>query len=190
MASSSRPPITRRRFLWKLAGWGTLSSLAGLSVYTWRIEPHWVEVVRRPLPIAHLPDRLEGKLLVQISDLHIGPVVDEDYIAGAIDLACSLQPEILAITGDFMTSLGAEQIGNVCRVLQHLQPARLATVAILGNHDYGAGWKQPGVADELTDMLKGQGIAVLRNASLNIDGLAIAGLDDFWSPGFAPEQVM
>lgn len=89
-----------------------------------------------------------------------------------------------------MTSHGSEQIGNVRRVLQHLRPARLATVAILGNHDYGANWRQPAVAEELTDMLRGQGIDVLRNATLDVGGLTIAGLDDFWSPCFAPSQVM
>ncbi|OAI45568.1 hypothetical protein AYO44_12765 [Planctomycetaceae bacterium SCGC AG-212-F19] len=186
-------PLTRRRFLRKLAGWGTVAGgagVAGVGVYAWRIEPHWIEAVRRDLPIAHLPDALAGKVLVQISDLHIGPVVDEDYICGALARACSLQPDILAITGDFMTCHGSEQIGNVRRVLQHLRPARLATVAILGNHDYGAGWRQPAVAEELADMLRGQGLAVLRNATLDVAGLTIAGLDDYWSPCFAPYEVL
>ena len=186
-------PPTRRRFLRKLVGWGALAGVtgaAGIGLYAWRIEPHWVEEVRRDLPIAHLPSELEGKHLVQISDLHVGPVVDEAYIAGAVARACALQPDILAITGDFMTARGAEQIGKVCRVLQQLRPARLATVAILGNHDYGAGWRNAAVADELADMLSGLGIDVLRNATCDVAGLTIAGLDDFWSPCFNPSGVL
>jgi predicted MPP superfamily phosphohydrolase len=60
--------ITRRRFL----RWSAAAAGLGLGVgfYTWRLEPHWVEVVERRLPIVNLPDRLAGAQLVQLSDLH------------------------------------------------------------------------------------------------------------------------
>jgi predicted MPP superfamily phosphohydrolase len=50
----------------------------GLGIYAWRIEPHWVEVVERDLPIRRLPDALVGRTLAQISDLHVGKIVDPD----------------------------------------------------------------------------------------------------------------
>src|SRR5262249_13522292 len=159
-----------------------------LPLYCWRIEPHWIEVVRRDLPIARLPDRLVGKTLVQISDLHIGPVVDEDYIIGAMERVSALEPDILAITGDYMTFQGNEQIGKVVDVLRHLRHGRLATVGILGNHDYAAGWWQKAVADELAEQLSEVGIQMLRNDRKEVDGLTIVGLDDMWGPCFAPEK--
>src|SRR5258708_8389854 len=112
--------MTRRRLLALSAGIG----LPG--AYAWRIEPHWIEVVRRDLTIAALPIDLVGRTLVQIGDLHIGPVVDDDYIKAAIKYASSLGGDILAITGDFITYHGPEQIDHAARVLEHLRPAPLA----------------------------------------------------------------
>ena len=58
--------ISRRQFL------GSALAVAGLTaLYTWRIEPHWLELVYRDLPIANLPPSLAGKRLVQLSDIHI-----------------------------------------------------------------------------------------------------------------------
>jgi len=48
--------ITRRRFL-KVCGAGAGLGL-GTILYTWRIEPHWLEIVERALPIFNLPKKL------------------------------------------------------------------------------------------------------------------------------------
>ncbi len=63
---------------------GLLVGAAGVGTYTWFIEPYWYEVVRLDLPIHRLPVALEGKALVQISDLHIGPEVLDAPPATAI----------------------------------------------------------------------------------------------------------
>jgi predicted MPP superfamily phosphohydrolase len=165
---------------------------AGVAVvgYTWRIEPHWVEVVRRELPIAHLPESLIGRTLVQISDLHVGPVVDEGYISAAVKQASSLVADILAITGDVMTYHCQEQIDQTARVLQNLRPGKLATVGVFGNHDYGLYWSQGEVADQLAVRLTDLGIHVLRNTRLDVQGLQVVGLDDLWGTQFEPQNVM
>jgi predicted MPP superfamily phosphohydrolase len=182
------PRLTRRRFL-TLVG-GTVAAGIGCAGYALRIEPHWVQVVRRELVIEGLGDSLVGKSLVQISDLHVGPIVDEDYISGAMQQVSSLHADIVVITGDLMTCRDTEQITAAMRVLGHLKPARLATVAILGNHDYGSGWSQTHVADALTTQLRRRGIIVLRNDVHHVQGLRLVGLDDLWSPRFAPRRVL
>lgn len=154
--------------------------------YAWRIEPHWVEIVHRPLPIANLPVELVGKTLVQISDLHIGPVVDDDYLIGVLRRVAELSPDILVITGDFMSCQGNEEIEHVRSILTNLQPGKLATLAILGNHDYAHRWDDVATADKLTTQLTALGIDVLRNRTARVGTLAITGLDDLWSPNFDP----
>src|SRR5690606_5473632 len=121
---------------------------------TWRIEPHWVQIVERDLPIRHLPPKLQGKRLVQISDLHVGPIVDRDYLIHCMKRINELKPDILAMTGDFMSCRRGEQVNAAIDVLSHLQPAALATVAVLGNHDYGAEWRQTATADSLTQRMR------------------------------------
>src|SRR5207247_1338102 len=95
----------------------------------------------------------DGRTLVQLSDLHVGPEVDDDYLTGALDLASGLGPDLVVLTGDFMTCRLTEQIDKVGRILGHLKPARLATLAVLGNHDYGTGAAHPRVAAKLVARL-------------------------------------
>ena len=139
---------TRRRFLRKAAV-GTFLAAAGTAVYTWGIEPHWVEVVHRDLPIMHLPSVLAGRTLVQLSDLHVGPEVDDDYLIRNLEYVSDLNADLHALTGDFMTCLRDEQVDHAARVLSHLRPARLATLAVLGNHDYAQTFNNVVVADAL-----------------------------------------
>jgi predicted MPP superfamily phosphohydrolase len=174
--------LTRRRFLGTSAAALGAAGLTG--IYAWRIEPHWLEVVERDLPIANLPPALEGRRLVQISDLHVGPEVDSSYIIAALNRAAMLEPDLTVITGDFVSYRSPEHIDEVARVLKNLAPGSLGCAAILGNHDYGRAWSQTEVADSLSRKLLDLGIRVLRNASQSFNGLNIIGLDDLWGPHF------
>src|SRR5688572_14289106 len=90
--------ISRRRFLQASAA----ASLA-TGFYTWRIEPHWVQVVQRRLPIANLPAEWTGCRIVQLSDLHIGPRVDDGYLRQTFQRVRQLSPEVVVYTGDFIS---------------------------------------------------------------------------------------
>jgi predicted MPP superfamily phosphohydrolase len=183
-----RPLITRRRCL--ALAQAAVAGAAATFLYTWRVEPHWLHVVRRDLPIAGLPYGLAGKLLVQISDLHVGDVVDSSYLIRALELVSGLGQELTVITGDFMSCESSEQIEEVARVLAHLRPGPLGCVAILGNHDYGRGWLDMYAASRLCWVLESLRVAILRNESRMVGGLQIVGLDDLWGPCFAPERIL
>ena len=171
--------LSRRHFLIGAGAVGV--SGAALASYTFGFEPHWIEVVRRSLPVADLPEQLIGKTLVQISDLHVGPIVDERYITSAMERVSALEPDSLVVTGDWMTCRYDESLDQARRVLAHLQPAKLATLGILGNHDYGAAWRQNQVAAKLSGIAADNGIEVLRNETRDVAGLSIVGMDDLWS---------
>lgn len=68
--------------------------------------------------------------------------------------------------------------------MEQLPSAELGTFAVLGNHDYGEGWKNVAVADELSAKLFKLGIRVLRNDCVEAGGLQILGVDDLWSGEF------
>jgi predicted MPP superfamily phosphohydrolase len=146
--------------------------------------------VRRELPIRGLPAALEGKTLVQLSDLHIGPRVDDSYIAETFATVAALQPDIVVMTGDWVTYRGAAQLDALARLLPHFPRGRLATVGILGNHDYGFQWRMPEVADAITARAEANGIRMLRNASATVEGLTIIGLEDLWGPHFTPPSAL
>jgi predicted MPP superfamily phosphohydrolase len=177
--------VTRRRFL-AIAGAGVAG---GAGYYTWRIEPHLLEIVRRPLPVRALPARLSGRTLVQISDVHVGTRVDDRYVLATFRRVAQLQPDIVVMTGDFISHHPGSP-DQVRAVYPHFPKGRLATIAILGNHDYGAAWSHPEVAQQVVDIVQPLGITVLRNEVREVEGLQIAGLDDLWAGRFRPSQPL
>lgn len=173
--------ITRRRFLRAAALASGLGM--GMGIYTWRWEPHWVELVERRMAVANLPDGLRGARLVQLSDLHIGPRVDDDYLLRVFKQVRELSPDFVVYTGDF-TSHEPDLAAHTGRMFPHLPKGSRGTFGILGNHDYGPGWSDAGVANRIASSLGAVGVRMLRNEVAEIDGLQVAGLDDLWAGRF------
>jgi predicted MPP superfamily phosphohydrolase len=162
------------------------AAVGGAALYAWRVEPHWLRVVRRDLPVAGLPQGLRGRTVVQVSDLHVGRVVDSDYLIRSMKLVSGLGQDLTVITGDFMSRESADLGDEVARVLEHLRPGPLGCLAVLGNHDYGPGWLDADAAGRLCRRLGGLGVRVLRNEATTVAGLQVVGLDDLWGPFFRP----
>lgn len=176
--------LSRRRLL--LA---STAASAGVVFYTFRIEPHWLEIVRRTLPVRGLPEELEGRTLVQMSDLHVGREVDDSYVLETFERVALLAPDFVVVTGDFI-SHHSRVLEQVERAYAHLPRGRLATLGIFGNHDYGPGWSHPEVAEALFERLARCGITILRNEIAEVAGLQVVGLDDLWGTNFRPRDAL
>ena len=180
--------MNRRTFLKSLAAVPLAAAATGL--YTWQIEPYWVEYVYLPMPIHNLPDALSGRTLVQISDIHVGNRFDWNFLIRELKKVQELAPDFVVYTGDFVSYENEEQFAQLREVLQEAALGTLGTVGILGNHDYGHGWSQPKVAREITAIANDAGIQMLRNESRSIAGLTVTGLDDFWGSNFRPQPAL
>jgi predicted MPP superfamily phosphohydrolase len=179
--------ITRRRVL--RASAAAVASGAAVGLYTWLVEPHWLEIVRRPLPIRGLPDALRGRTLAQLSDIHVGPRVSDAYVTDTFTRVAMLAPDIVVYTGDF-TSYSSDVYAQAARIYRDAPRGRLATFGILGNHDYGPNWAHPEVAAKLTAQLEATGIRVLRNEVAEVEGLQVAGMDELWAHRFDPVRTL
>jgi len=178
--------MNRRRFL--TLGASALGVAAAGGVYAWQIEPYWLELVRRPMPLPDLPQSLVGKTLLQVSDIHVGPRVSSDYLIRSFAAAQSLEPDFVAFTGDFVSFRSGYEVKEFARVLHSMPHGRLGTVASLGNHDYGRNWRSVAVADDISRVATDAGMIVMRNDVRTIGGMQFAGLADFWSPEFGPSH--
>ena len=179
--------ITRRRLLTVAAA--SAATAAGVGLYTWRWEPHWLQVVGRRLAIANLPDHLRGKTLAHLSDIHIGPRVDDDYLIDVFDRVNSLRPDIVVYTGD-LTSYHPDITTQARRVFDYLARGSRGSFGILGNHDYGERWKDVELADELASLASEAGVRILRNEVADVDGLKIVGFDELWANRFEPKKAL
>lgn len=166
--------FTRRQFLSAVAGIGAV------GFYTWRIEPHWLEVVRRPMQIRNLPPQLEGAVLAQLTDLHIGPKVDDDYLLWVFQQVEALSPEIVVYTGDII-SYNTNRRDRAARLLSQLVRGKLGTFGILGNHDYGPGWHNADLANWVVARAEDAGVRMLRNETASVQGLTMVGMDELWA---------
>ncbi|MCB0852689.1 MAG: metallophosphoesterase, partial [Bacteroidetes bacterium] len=110
----NRKTFIKKAFLGAL-GLGTISGL-----YTWQIEPFWLEFVRRKLPVKNLPSSLVGKTLMQISDIHIGNRFDYQYIIDSFIQAQKLKPDIVVYTGDYVSYENEKQFEQLDEVLTHI----------------------------------------------------------------------
>lgn len=170
--------ISRRRLL------QAATAAAGLGLYTWQWEPHWLEVVRRDLPVRHLPSSLLGRTLVQLSDIHVGPRVDDAYILDVFRQVTALAPDILVYTGDLASFRDDGFYEQVERIYAAPPRGRLATLGTCGNHEYGPRWIHPEIADRIAAIAEAGGIRMLRNAAADVEGLQVVGLDDLWARRF------
>lgn len=170
-------------------GGTALTAGASAALYTWRVEPHWLEFVRRTLPVRGLPSNLAGRTLIQLSDIHVGPRVDDDYVLSVFARVAALQPDIVVVTGD-LTSHHDKVFSHMEQIYQHFPRGKLGTLGILGNHDYGPGWSHPDIAARIASIATACGITVLRNQVHDIDGLQIVGFDDMWANRFNPSVAL
>lgn len=184
--------MDRRRFLRNTskASLGLLGTGALAGGYAWQIEPFWLDFVHRPMPIRNLPPTLEGKTLMQLSDLHVGNGFDYGFLIRAMEKARALQPDIVVYTGDYVSYEDQTQIQQLREVMAHAVTGRLGSLAVLGNHDYGYRWEKEGVALRIRDRLEEAGIRVLRNEAADVAGLNVIGFDDWWGINFRPERAM
>ena len=181
--------MNRRKFIRK-AAYGTLGLGLISGLYSWQIEPFWLEFVRVRMKIPNLPQNLKGKTLMQISDIHVGARFDWNYLIDSFKEAQKLNPDFVVYTGDFVSYDKHNEFQDLKEVMSHAVIGNLGTLAILGNHDYGKNWAEPEVANAISDILTTNEIILLRNESKELKGLTITGIDDYWGTNFNPELAL
>lgn len=149
--------------------------------------PGWVELKQVNLVLPRLPAAFHGYRLIQISDLHTDISLTRALLDEVVELINQQQPDLVAITGDFVSYEAGPHIDGIAAALSQLRP-RDATVAVLGNHDY---WTDVGV---IRQALARSGIIDLNNAVHTLCRgevrLHIAGVDDFWENQARLDQVL
>lgn len=181
-----------RRFFKKLV-WSAAGSCALGGLYRWRFEENWLRIERRPMPLQGLGPDFHGATVAHISDLHSSPIVLDRYLNQCVDAINKLSVDFVAVTGDFITGK-KKYARRVAEILGRLSP-RIATVACLGNHDYGIyhprgiGGK-PGLSEYLVEHLTRADVFVVMNETRVFhrgqSSLQFVGVEDFWSPRYNP----
>jgi predicted MPP superfamily phosphohydrolase len=145
-------------------------ALAGLALRSGLSLP---AVRRVEIALARWPRALDGFRIVQISDIHIGPVLGRRFAERLTARVNALAPDLVAVTGDLVD-------GSVEALRDEVEPfAALAAghgvYFVTGNHDVYSG------GNSWVERVRELGLRVLRNERVAIggaDGFDLAGVDD------------
>jgi uncharacterized protein len=198
MADFSHEPISkskvisRRRFL-QLASGGVVA-LGGASWHSFLFSPTHPAITREEVALKNLPPAFEGLRIVQMSDLHFSGLVPEAYLEKCIEMANALEPDLVFLTGDYITMEGWSRRADTTRnyieplpkILRNLH-GRHGRFAVLGNHDVTVNPRA------VTAALGEAGIRVLRDERVALsrgkERLPVVGLADFGTQAVNQERA-
>lgn len=131
-----------------------------------------LEISRYEVNSKKLPESFDGFKIVQLSDLH-GAEFGEDGME-LVDKVGSLEPDMIALTGDFVTDEGdLAAVEKLAARLVKLCPVYFVS----GNHEFGSG-----LAVKVRNILERAGVKYLSNEYLTInrgeDGILLGGVED------------
>ena len=147
---------SRREFFKKSLDYSSLGiafAMSARSIY----EAKFVTLEKVDVKIKNLHREYT---LVQLSDVHIGGLIDAKFIQNLVERINLLQPDVVVITGD-LVDVAISHAMDALKELQKLQ-STYGTYFIVGNHEYFHN------IEEILSTLKSLGIRVLENESIKI----------------------
>jgi predicted MPP superfamily phosphohydrolase len=156
-----------------------LTAGAGLGIGYGFWEAAHIRVKRQTVAIPNLPSAFVGKTVAVLADLHHGAYVGISFIREAVRLANSLNPDLVALVGDYANRGDRTDI-ELPPCLEALSDLRapLGVFAVPGNHDMQKGgrvYHEVISTTPLTDLTN-------RNQRISQNGehLWLAGVDELW----------
>ena len=141
---------------------------AGLAFAIWDSSEH-LEVTEYVVCSDKCPDSFDGFKIIQLSDLH-----GADFGGGLVEKVRQQEPDIIALTGDFVTD--EDDLGAVRALVRELTQI-CAVYFVSGNHEFGSQ-----LAGEVRGIMEEAGVAYLGNDFVLIErdgeSIVLAGVED------------
>lgn len=144
-----------------------------LGRHRFRAEDFIIEQLAVQVP--GLDPAFDQLKLVQFSDIHLGHWISPERLHGVVELVNQQNPDVILITGDFVSYVFHEVEDSLVSALTDLRASE-AKLAVLGNHDHWLG------AEQIRQALHSSGVIELANDIYTMQrgtgSLVIAGVDD------------
>ncbi len=154
-------PIGRRRLI--IGAGLALGGGAGLAAYGRWIEPERVGLTRLRILLRDWPADQPPLRIGLLSDLHCDGDRAVHRARRAVELLMAARPDVVFLTGDYVTSHGEQWAPKCADVLAPVRSAPLGAYAVRGNHDW---WT--GSADIVERELGRIGVPTLSNSSARL----------------------
>ncbi len=171
----------RRDALKKMLGAGALAAGALMTGSAlWNSGLRRVEVKPVEVTIKKWPKALDGFRIVQITDLHIGPIITGEWLNRIVDQVNALKADMIVITGDLIDG-AIDHLGKDVESIKRLT-APQGVYFVTGNHEYYHD------ADAWLKYISGLGIRTLVNerVAISLRGASfdLVGVEDFRAARF------
>lgn len=135
-----------------------------------------LKIDRQTLTLRNLPANFQGMTVAFVTDIHHGPFVSLDYVAGIVRTTMTLNPDLIVLGGDY-SHRDSKYIAPCFDILKCLS-APLGVFGVLGNHDYMHGERltRDGMKKANVTELTNSGVWLARHG----ERLRLAGVDDLW----------
>ncbi len=181
--------MTRRQWL-SGAALGAVSAVAYATVF----EPRWLELTHTQVQLGKSAEK--PVRVLHLADFHASFFVPPSLIDNAINIGLQQRPDLVCLTGDFITSQTGFDPDVYVESLKRLSRAA-PTYAVYGNHD-GGSWApgRGGYSDHkvVGQMLERSGVKLLHNRSeaIRVGGrdLLVAGVGDLWAGEIDAESAL
>ena len=131
-------------------------------------------LVRVEIPLDRWPRALDGFRIAQISDIHIGPLLDGRFARRITERVNALGADLVCVTGDLVDG-SARLLADEVAPFGALR-GRHGVFFVTGNHDHYSG------ANDWVKVVERLGLVALRNRSVEIRdadaAFTLAGVDD------------
>lgn len=153
-----------------LRGWALVAGvLLSIIALVQGLRPPVVE--NYEVRLSALPSEMDGMVIVAMSDLHLGTILGEQWLAARVAQIEEQQPDLVVLLGDIFEGHGPS-MGGLLPVLRRLH-APLGVWAVTGNHE------SYGVLNAGVSLMEQAGFHVLHNRSVEVrPGLVVAGVED------------
>ena len=121
--------------------------------------------------IPSLAPEHDGLRIVQLTDLHVGPILRENWVEGRLEQVAALDPDLVVVTGDLVDQDAVLSV-PLAPLFRRIK-APLGVYGVTGNHEYYAGFEKS------LEVFESAGITLLRDGAREVaPGLVLAGVDD------------
>lgn len=135
----------------------------------------WNPIIRKyDVQLNKLENRVEPLKIAVVSDLHLGHIVENNYLNILVDRVNAMNVDLILLPGDVIDDSVEPFIRKGMAGIMSRMKSRLGTYAVLGNHEYYGGH-----IDSYVKSMKEHGMHVLMDESILLDNrIQIVGRKD------------
>lgn len=182
---SKAPDPGRRAMLKNTSSLAVAAASAGVSSYGIHTARQTAALRHVDIPIKDLDERLDGLVILQLSDIHVGDTIGRGYVEQIVERCQEVDADLIVITGDLVDGEVEELRHDIAPLFDLRAPHGVYFVT--GNHEY--------YVDALSwiDHLRANGFDVLldehRIVQHNGAAFVLGGVTDYSAPSMISAHV-